>query len=75
MPEAVTICRDAIVGEVAQLGALSVDVFSAGRVRASGTGGQIASLTVRILYPGEMKEASVECHLDTNGTVVAVEDT
>jgi hypothetical protein len=71
--QAVTVCRDAIVKHAAQFGALSVDVFSAGRVRASGTGGEIASLTVRILYPGEVKEAPVECHLDTDGTVVAVE--
>jgi hypothetical protein len=53
---------------------MSVDAFSAGRVWASGTGGQIASLTVRIEYPGEVKEAPVECHLDARGTVVAVKD-
>jgi hypothetical protein len=44
------------------------------RVRASGTGGQIASITVRISYPGEVKEEPVECHLDGSGTVVAVEE-
>jgi hypothetical protein len=75
IPEAVTVCRDAMVKDAAQFGALSVDAFTAGRVRASGTGGQIASLTVRIQYPGEVKEAPVECHLDASGTVVAVEAT
>ena len=62
-----------MVKDAAQFGALSVDAFSAGKVRSSDIGGQRASLTVRIVYPGEVNEAPVECHLDANGTVVAVE--
>jgi hypothetical protein len=72
LPEAVTVCRDRIAKDAAQIGALKVDAYSAGRVRQSSTGGQIASLTVRIEYPGEVKEAPVECYLDAGGSVVAL---
>jgi hypothetical protein len=68
------VCRNAIVRDAAQFGALRVDAFSAGRVLTNNAGGHIASLTVRIVYPGEVREAPVECYLDDNGTVVAVRD-
>jgi hypothetical protein len=71
----VTACRNGIVKDAVQFGALRVDAYSAGRVRQSSTGGQIASLTVRITYPGEVKEAPVDCYLDAGGTVVAVRAT
>jgi hypothetical protein len=74
LPEAFMVCRDHIVREAAQFGALNVDVLSAGPVRERGSGGQIAPLTVRIIYPGEVKQAPVDCYLDANWAVVAVQD-
>jgi hypothetical protein len=72
LPTAVMACRNGIVRSAASYGAVSVDAFSAGTLWATQGGGQIAPLTVRIAYPGEVREAKVECHLDARGTVTAV---
>jgi hypothetical protein len=72
LPEAVAACRNGIVRSAASYGAVSVDAFSAGTLWATESGGQIAPLTVRIVYPAEVREARVECHLDAGGAVTAV---
>ncbi len=50
--------------------------MSAGSVKSLATGDKVAPFVVRIVYGGrsgyEVKESTVQCHIDARGTVVAL---
>ena len=74
--EVVSICRQGIIQGARAYGPVRVDAASAGRV-AQTRGGYIAPLRVRIVYQNqggyEVRDASVRCQVDGNGTVAGIQ--
>lgn len=69
-------CLQAITSAALPLGAVRIRAAGAGPAVSTRDGGLTAPIAVRIEYAGrgaiEVRQARVRCHLDPNGTVVAV---
>jgi hypothetical protein len=74
--EIVTGCRNGIIQAAMPYGPVQVDAVSAGTMQPRANGGAIAPLVVRIVYDRqggyEVREAKVACHVDQQGTVIAL---
>ena len=64
-------CRKALVSAALPLGASQVRVGDAGQVLRRG---QVLSapINVSIRYPGEVRQARIECQLNSAGTVIGL---
>jgi hypothetical protein len=70
-------CRAAAATAAREYAALSVTAASAGQVSATGDGGVIAPVTIRIVYPGEgggtmIRQAQVRCAMSGDGRVTTL---
>ena len=70
-------CRVAAATAARDYSALSVTAASAGRISATGDGGVVAPVTIRIVYPGEdggtmIRQAQVRCAMNGRGQVTAL---
>jgi ABC-type nitrate/sulfonate/bicarbonate transport system substrate-binding protein len=76
-PSAIVLaCRNGIIRAAMPFDPLSVEAVSAGKVRAVADGGQVAPLSVRIVYARlggpEVRKAKVACRVDASGAVISV---
>lgn len=72
----VAACRDTIVAGAMPHDPVSVEAVTAGKVGRHGKSGLVAPLFVRIVYARqggyEVRQASVKCRLDAQGTVASL---
>ena len=72
----VAACRNGIARAALAYNPLKVDAFGAGQLQKLKDGGHVARLMVRIVYDteggNEIREATVNCQLSAEGTVVAI---
>jgi hypothetical protein len=75
-PPALEACRRTIADQATAHGAIQVDVVSAGTPRRLPNGVSEVPVEARITYRREsqvqIRQAAVTCHLDDNGSVVAL---
>ena len=65
------VCREAVISAAAPLGASQVRVGEAGPVRRRGQH-LSAPINVSIRYPREVRQARIECRLNSTGMVVGL---
>jgi hypothetical protein len=74
--EVIAACREGIIQAALPFNPVRVDAVSAGGLRTSEDGGQVAPLVVRIVYDRaggyETREAEVSCRVDDTGAVVSL---